>query len=215
MNTPLNDPNSEGTRIPGPGNGAPAGNGQFGGPAGAGADPNLNYGQHSAPRQQYPEYPGGNQPTGGYQAQNPNDYQKQFPDQQQYNGPGTGIPEDIKNHIAPWVLGLSILALLATISIIGVVLGAPLALVTLIFSIIAIVKARKIDGPFRRMGMSVTALILSLLTVIITAVATFGGIAVVSQLSGDCKQYQDDKSAMEQCVQKSMKDRFGIDTQQK
>ncbi len=82
---------------------------------------------------------------------------------------------------------MSIFAVIAGLSIIGTAFAVVPGLIGLVLSIIAIVKARRIQGPRRRMGMSVTSLVLSVLAMLMT-VLFFVIIGAIFQGSGlmDC-----------------------------
>lgn len=83
-------------------------------------------------------------------------------------GPGgsTWAMEAEKNGVAPWALGIGILSLIVGVSMIFSGLAFLPGIIGLIVSIVAIVKARKLQGPGRRMGMSVAGLILSILAIV-------------------------------------------------
>lgn len=134
----------------------------------------------------YPGYPGsspgGQQP--GYGG-----YQSSYGDQPGYGGyqPGGWGETEKKNAFAPWALGISILAVVLMVTLL-LALFAPLAgLVGLILGIIAVVKARKITGRHRRMGMSITAIVLSVITIIVPiALAIFSFVVLESTGIADC-----------------------------
>lgn len=135
--------------------------GQYPGPGGAGyGDP--GYGGQG--------YGGANQPGGA-----------------EFGGAGAWAVDAPTNTVAPWALGVSIFAVIAGLSIIGTAFAVVPGLIGLVLSIIAIVKARRIQGPRRRMGMSVTSLVLSVLAMLMT-VLFFVIIGAIFQGSGlmDC-----------------------------
>ncbi|MDO5671180.1 MAG: DUF4190 domain-containing protein [Corynebacterium sp.] len=130
------------------------------------------------PKKQEPEqpnydtyqYPSGDEGTAGSAASTSNDYAGyggyQEPAYGAAPGGSTWAVEEAKNGVAPWALGVGILALIGGISVFFSGFAFLIGLIGLIVSIVAIVKARKIQGPGRRMGMSVTGLILSILSIV-------------------------------------------------
>lgn len=82
-------------------------------------------------------------------------------------GPGgsTWAVEEEKNRVAPWALGVGIVALIGGLSLLFSGFAFLIGLIGLILAIVAIVRARRIQGPGRRMGMSVAGLILSVIAI--------------------------------------------------
>ena len=124
-----------------------------------------------------------------------------------------GVEIQERNTLAPWALGLSIAAIVFAISIIGLIIAWLPALVGLILSIIAVLRAKKIQGPYRRMGMSVASLIISGLT---TALFVIGiiGFSILMANSGEAIQkcqndYPTNSSAQQQCINDAVQDALG------
>lgn len=119
-------------------------------------------------------YGGANQPGGVYSGA-------------EFGGAGAWAVDAPANTVAPWALGVSILAVITGLSIIGTAFAVIPGLIGLILAIIAIVRARRIQGPRRRMGMSVTSLVLSVLAMLLT-VLFFVFLGAVFQGTGimDC-----------------------------
>lgn len=113
---------------------------------------------------------------------------------------GETLPEQ-SNGMAVAALIVSIIALVATLSVIGLPLGFIIGVIGVVVSIIAIVKARKIRGPRRRMGMSIASLVMSLLAIVlsigfvvfVTAVFSSSGLMECATLG--------DQAAIERCVE--------------
>ena len=96
---------------------------------------------------------------------------------------------------------------------IGLIIAWLPALVGLILSIIAVLRAKKIQGPYRRMGMSVASLIISGLT---TALFVIGiiGFSILMANSGEAIQkcqndYPTNSSAQQQCINDAVQDALG------
>ena len=150
----------------------------------------------------YPSYPGAENTSGSYGAGG-------YPSASAYGG----VEIQERNTLAPWALGLSIAAIVFAISIIGLIIAWLPALVGLILSIIAVLRAKKIQGPYRRMGMSVASLIISGLT---TALFVIGiiGFSILMANSGEAIQkcqndYPANSSAQQQCINDAVQDAFG------
>lgn len=82
-------------------------------------------------------------------------------------GPGgsTWAMHEEKNRVAPWCLGVGILALVGGISIFFTALAFLVGIVGVILGIVALVRGRKIEGPGRRTGMSVVGIVLSVVSI--------------------------------------------------
>ena len=150
----------------------------------------------------YPSYPGVENTSGSYGAGG-------YPSAPAYGG----VEIQERNTLAPWALVLSIAAIVFAISIIGLIIAWLPALVGLILSIIAILRAKKIQGPYRRMGMSVASLIISGLT---TALFVIGiiGFSILMANSGEAIQkcqndYPTNSSAQQQCINDAVQDALG------
>ena len=150
----------------------------------------------------YPSYPGAENTSGSYGAGG-------YPSAPAYDG----VEIQERNTLAPWALGLSIAAIVFAISIIGLIIAWLPALVGLILSIIAVLRAKKIQGPYRRMGMSVASLIISGLT---TALLVIGiiGFSILMANSGEAIQkcqndYPTNSSAQQQCINDAVQDALG------
>ncbi|BAU96247.1 hypothetical protein N24_1985 [Corynebacterium suranareeae] len=106
-----------------------------------------------------------------------------------------------KNTAAAWALGLGIASLVALVAVVSAVIAPVIAIAGIIVSIIALVKAKNINGPNKRKGFAITGLILSILTLLITA-AIFIIFVVVLSNSGlqECATLVD-PAAQQQCVE--------------
>lgn len=96
------------------------------------------------------------------------------------------------NGLAVAALVLGIFGLMATITIIGAVLGIPVALVGVIVAIIAIVKAKNYPPGQGRRGLAIAGLVLSLLSlvaVVLVAIFTFSVFSETGLI--DCFKLQD------------------------
>ncbi|QGU04782.1 hypothetical protein [Corynebacterium comes] len=99
-----------------------------------------------------------------------------------YAGVGSSwAMEEERNRVAPWALGLGILALVMGLSLILTGLAFIAGGIGLIVAIIAIVRGRRINGPGRRTAMSVTGLVLSAVGIILSIVFWAVVTAVVTQ----------------------------------
>ena len=150
----------------------------------------------------YPSYPGAENTSGSYGAGG-------YPSAPAYGG----VEIQERNTLAPWALGLSIAAIVCVITIVGLVIAWIPALVGLILSIIAILRAKKIQGPYRRMGMSVAALIISGLTTVLFVIGIIG-ISIFMANSGEAIQkcqndYPANSSAQQQCINDAVQDALG------
>lgn len=122
-----------------------------------------------------------------------------------YAGAGSSwAMEEERNGVAPWALGLGILALVMGLSLILTGFAFIAGGIGLIVAIIAIVRGRRINGPGRRTAMSVTGLVLAavgiLLSIVFWAVIT----AVVTQSGiGECASLTD-PDAQRVCVEDAL-----------
>lgn len=118
-----------------------------------------------------------------------------------YDNTGWATADERKNAVAPWALGVGIVAIVAGVSIVGSGFAFVPGLIGLILGIIAVVKARGIQGPGRRMGMSITSIILSILSIV--AAIAFWVIAyfVITETGiADCLSIQD-PAAQQACLE--------------
>ncbi|GAB2499520.1 hypothetical protein CATRI_07550 [Corynebacterium atrinae] len=114
---------------------------------------------------------------------------------------GWATADERKNAVAPWALGVGIFAILAGVSIIGSGLSFVPGLIGLILGIIAVVKGRGIQGPGRRMGMSVTSIILSILAILATIAFWLIATYVMNETGmADCMSIQD-PAAQQACIE--------------
>lgn len=97
------------------------------------------------------------------------------------NGPGPyGAGQPLaKNSVAAWALGVSILAFVMTVTLFLAVFAPVVGIVGLILGIVAVVKARRLKGPGRRMGMSIAAIIISVLSIILPVILLGFGFAIL------------------------------------
>lgn len=92
-----------------------------------------------------------------------------------------------KNTAAPWALGIGVVGILMAVSMI-LTMGAFIpGIIGLVVGLIALAKGRRIHGPGRRTGMTVTGLVLSVLS-IAASLAFFVFIGVIARETGvmDC-----------------------------
>lgn len=142
--------------------------------------------------------------SGGYQ---PGDqagyggYASQPPGGASYGG--AGLPER-KNGLAVAALVLGIIAILATLTVVGIVLGVPVAVVGVIVAIIALVQAKNFPPMGARRGMAIAGLVLSLLS-LAGAALLFILVATVFSETGlmDCMGIQD-QAEMERCIDEAV-----------
>ncbi|AGF72654.1 hypothetical protein [Corynebacterium halotolerans] len=144
---------------------------------------------------QYPVGGSGPQPGNGYQGGHQDGFSSHqaYPgassgshEQFNYGGAGTWAINEEKNSVAPWALGVSILAVVVGLTIIGAPLAFIPGLIGLVLGIIGVVRARRIRGPRRRMGMSVTAIVLSVIAVLMTVALVVLAFFVAGSGAMDC-----------------------------
>lgn len=113
------------------------------------------------------------------------------------------------NSLAPWALGVGILALLMGISIFLSGFAFLAGIVGVILAAIAIARGRKLSGPSRRMGMSVTGLVMSIIAIVVSVVF-WVLIAMLVSSSGisDCVSVTD-PDAQQQCVEDALNEWAG------
>ncbi|MEJ6012451.1 hypothetical protein WG936_01170 [Corynebacterium sp. H127] len=76
---------------------------------------------------------------------------------------------ETKNGVAPWALGISIVGLLLTLTLLGILVSWVFVLVGLVLSVIALAKSKKASPMYSRKGMSIAALIISILSTLFIA----------------------------------------------
>ena len=109
-----------------------------------------------------PNDPGNNIPPGGGYPQDGSAYQGGS-----YGGYPAATPAPAKNAIAPWALGVSIFAIvLCWVPLLNWIL----AIAGIVLGIIGIVKAGKISVPKNGKGMSVAAVIISVVAIVLSIV---------------------------------------------
>ncbi|KAA8721777.1 DUF4190 domain-containing protein [Corynebacterium spheniscorum] len=163
-----------------PGSAAPYTGAAAGAPAADGAYPGGAYPGGAYPEDGYPEggYPGA-APAGG----------------------GWGQPEEI-NKVAPWALGFAVVSVVAMFLLGPLVV--PFAIVGVILGIIGVVKARKIEFGKRRMGMSVAAIIIGLITAILMAIGAAGLYYFFNDADlQECTKLED-KEAVQKCIEEKV-----------
>lgn len=160
-------------------------------------DYNTGYGGNNyTPSSGNNEY---NSAYGGYSSQPPGD-----PGFAGAHGPGAYPAPERKNGLAVASLVLGIIAIVATVTIIGMVLGAPIALVGIIVGIIAVVQAKKFPPQGARRGMAITGLVLSILSLVAIAALMILTMTVLSETGvRECMSLQDE-AAIEQCVEEAL-----------
>lgn len=167
--------------YPGPGGTPRSGQGGAGQPGHSGGPSPVDYSSYrypagdAEPTQSAAGGPGGYEAygtygVGGRQTGRPDaGYAGVAPhDQFSYGGVGDWGEQEKKNSVAPWALAASLLGFLAGLTVIGAVLSFLPGVIGLILGIIGIVRASRIRGPRRRMGMSVVAVVFSVLAILMT-----------------------------------------------
>ena len=146
----------------------------------------------------YPSYPGAENTSGSYGAGG-------YPSAPAYGG----VEIQERNMLAPWALGLGIVGLVLALPYIGII---P-AVVGLILAIIAIMRARKIQGPYKRMGMSVIALIISGIAIIVSAIIIILTVFMWNSMSDGIEKCQrdhpNDSVAQQRCLNEVGESTFG------
>ncbi|MDO5511981.1 hypothetical protein [Corynebacterium sp.] len=118
-------------------------------------------------------------------------------------GAGWALNEE-KNRVAPWALGVGIVALIAAISMFFTAFAVLIGLIGLIISIVALVRSRRIQGPGRRTGMSVAGLVLSIIAIVISILfwVFVGGLITQSGML-ECFELTD-TNQQQACVEESL-----------
>lgn len=116
----------------------------------------------------------------------------------------TWAVEEESNRVAPWALGLGILALIMGVSLILSGFAFIAGGIGVIVAIIALVRGGRIAGPGRRTAMSVTGLILSVVAVILSIVFWVIVSVVISESGiGECMGITD-PDAQRVCVEDAL-----------
>ncbi len=126
------------------------------------------------------------------------------------NSPMNATP----NKLAAWALGLGIASLVVFLTVFTgplaiLLLAAPfIAVAGIIVSIVALIKGKKYQGSNRRTGWSIGGLIMSILSLLITAFFTI--LVVVFLNSGilDCFVDNPDAASQQACVEQFMNENF-------
>ncbi|HHU68109.1 DUF4190 domain-containing protein [Corynebacterium sp.] len=116
----------------------------------------------------------------------------------------TWAVDEEKNGVAPWALGLGILALVMGLSLVATAFAFLAGLVGLIVGVVALVRGRRINGPGRRTGMSVGGLVLSIIAIGLSIIfwVVFGVIMADSGMA-DCLSITDPAQRQE-CVERAI-----------
>lgn len=113
------------------------------------------------------------------------------------------------NRLAPWALGVGILALLTGLSLFFTLFAFIPGLIGLVLSILALVRGRSLSGPSRRTGMSVVGLVLSVIAILLSvALWVLGGMLVSEVGIGDCLTLTD-PAAQQQCMEDAINEWSG------
>ena len=177
------DANPTGTSYPAGGTGSTA----YGAGTGAGAD----YGTGAGAGSGYTGY--GATGTPGYG--------------QGYQGAGDwGAAAAQKSKLAPWVLGVGIIALLSCLFVIPPVVLGPIGI---ILGIVALVTARKLPKEARRTWMSVTGLVLSVLSLLFIVVLAVIGVGIFNSANLDECMNITDPAEQQKCVEDNVNSSFG------
>ena len=163
------------------------------------------------PRQPgHPDYDAYQYPTGS-----PEPTAGQTPSYGQTPSASTGTPgyagaqstwamEEERNRVAPWALGLGIIALIMGLSLILSGFAFIAGGIGLVLAVIALVRGRRIEGPGRRTGMSVTGLVLSAVGIILSIVFWVVASVLLTQSGiGECMDITD-PAQQQQCVEDAL-----------
>ena len=177
------DANPTGTSYPAGGTGSTA----YGAGSGAGAD----YGTGAGAGSGYTGY--GATGTPGYG--------------QGYQGAGDwGAAAAQKSKLAPWALGVGIIALLSCLFVIPPVVLGPIGI---ILGIVALVTARKLPKEARRTWMSVTGLVLSVLSLLFIVVLAVIGVGIFNSANLEECMNITDPVEQQKCVEDNINSSFG------
>lgn len=113
------------------------------------------------------------------------------------------------NRLAPWALGLGILALLMGVSLFLTGFAFIVGIIGVVVAVIAIVRGRSLSGPARRTGMSVTGLVLSVIAVILSVVFwVLMGVLLNETGISNCVSLTD-PAAQQQCIEDAVNEWAG------
>ncbi|RSZ61661.1 hypothetical protein EAH68_12230 [Corynebacterium hylobatis] len=113
------------------------------------------------------------------------------------------------NRVAPWALGLGILALVMAVSLFLTAFAFIPGIIGLILAIIAIVRGRSLSGPSRRTGMSVTGLVMSIIAIVLSVgFWVLMGLLVSESGISDCATLTD-PAAQQQCLEDALNEWSG------
>ncbi|MCS5479117.1 hypothetical protein NYP18_05565 [Corynebacterium sp. YIM 101645] len=113
------------------------------------------------------------------------------------------------NRVAPWALGVGILALLMGVSIVLTAFAFIPGIIGLILGVIAIVRGRSLSGPARRTGMSVAGLVMSIIGILLSVVFwVLMSMLVTESGIGDCVTLTD-PGAQQQCIEDALNEWSG------
>jgi hypothetical protein len=108
------------------------------------------------------------------------------------------------NRVAPWALGLGIVALVMGVSIVLTGFAFIVGIIGLILAVIAIVRGRSLSGPSRRIGMSVAGLVMSVIAILLSiGFWVLMGMLVNESGISDCVSLTD-PAAQQQCVEDAL-----------
>lgn len=113
------------------------------------------------------------------------------------------------NRVAPWALGVGILALLVAVSLFLTWLAFIPGVIGLILGVIAIVRGRSLSGPSRRTGMSVAGLVMSIIAIILSVVFWVLMGMLVSETGIDSCVTLTDPAAQQQCLEDALNEWSG------
>lgn len=150
---------------------------------------------YSAPNSESPQHDSVGSIGGAYQSEQPVGTAA-YPSQHPY---GYVDPvQQPRNKLAPWALGLSIIALVCSMSMLGYVFGVSLGIVGLVLGIVALLKAGKLTGTYRRRGMAVSSIVLSVLALAIGVVFGFLVLSFLGDAVDQCGDVPEDQ--IQDCV---------------
>ncbi|TQE42969.1 hypothetical protein EJK80_09455 [Corynebacterium phoceense] len=126
---------------------------------------------------------------------------------QGYQGAGDwGAAAAQKSKLAPWALGVGIIALLSCLFIIPPVVLGPIGI---ILAIVALVMARKLPKEARRTWMSVTGLVLSVLSLLFVVVLAVFSVGVFQSANLDECMKLTDPAEQQKCIENNVNSSFG------
>ena len=126
---------------------------------------------------------------------------------QGYQGAGDwGAAAAQKSKLAPWALGVGIIALLSCLFVIPPVVLGPIGI---ILGIVALVTARKLPKEARRTWMSVTGLVLSVLSLLFIVVLAVIGVGIFNSANLEECMNITDPAEQQKCVEDNVNSSFG------